>query len=194
MQGKKTYQEKLFTRFLLSERVPEQNFYRQLKSVLDLDYLYKLTEPFYGTTGQKSIDPMVFFKLCLVGYLENIISDRKLIDHCSMRLDILFFIGYDIDEELPWHSTIIRTRQLFPETVFEAVFTRVLAMCVDRGMVSGHTQAIDSAPVKANASMDTLELKDPEEELEEHLRKVRAISARDKKGPYRKSKGDRSDN
>lgn|SRR5690554_1010443 len=69
MQGKKTYQEKLFTRFLLSERVPEQNFYRQLKSVLDLDYLYKLTEPFYGTTGQKSIDPMVFFKLCLVGYL-----------------------------------------------------------------------------------------------------------------------------
>ena len=27
-------------------------------------------------------------------------------------------------------------------------------MCVERGMVSGHTQAIDSAPVKANASMD----------------------------------------
>jgi len=45
MQGKKTYQEQLFTHFLMSERVPEHNFYRQLKSVLDLNYLYQLTKP-----------------------------------------------------------------------------------------------------------------------------------------------------
>ncbi|WP_421804268.1 IS1182 family transposase [Flagellimonas sp.] len=193
MQGKKDYQEKLFNSFQLSERVPEDNFYRRLKGVLDLDFLYPLTEGHYGQSGQKSIDPVVFFKLCLVGYLENIISDRKLMEHCSMRLDILFFIGYDIDEELPWHSTISRTRQLFPEAVFGEVFTKVLAMCVERGMVSGHTQAIDSAPVKANASMDTLELKVPEEELESHLHKVRHISAMDREKPHRKSKGDRSD-
>jgi hypothetical protein len=60
-------------------------------------------------------------------------------------------------------------------------------------MVSGHTQAIDSAPVKANASMDTLELKVPEDELDEHLRKVCALSSMDKEEPHRKSKGDRSD-
>ncbi|WP_289064431.1 transposase, partial [uncultured Zobellia sp.] len=131
------------------------NFYRRLKEVLELRSLYGLTEGYYGNSGQKSIDPVVFFKLCLVGYLENIISDRKLMAHCSLRLDILYFIGYDIDEELPWHSTISRTRQLFPESVFEEVFTKVLRMCVEKGMVSGHTQAIDSAPVKANASMDT---------------------------------------
>ena len=59
-------------------------------------------------------------------------------------------------------------------------------------MVSGHTQAIDSAPVKANASMDTLEIKVPKEELEEHLHKVRAISAMDKQVPHRKSKEDKS--
>jgi len=188
MQGKKTYQEKLFTEFLLSERVPEHNFYRQLKSVLDLSYLYKLTEPFYGVTGQKSIDPVVFFKLCLVGYLENIISDRKLIQHSSMRLDILFFIDYDLDDKLPWHSTISRTRQLFPEDIFEEVFTNVLQMCIEKGMVSGHTQAIDSAPIKANASMDSLELKIPEEDLASHLQKIRHISAMDKEVPLRKSK------
>ena len=187
MQGKKTYQEKLFTRFLLSERIPEENFYRRLKSVLDLEDLYKLTKPYYGSSGQKSIDPVVFFKLCLVGYLENIISDRKLIEHCSMRLDILFFIDYDIDDELPWHSTISRTRQLFPEEIFEEVFTKVLKMCIDKGMVSGHTQAIDSAPVKANASMDSLELKVPEQDLEGHLAEVRHISHRDKE-VYRKAK------
>ncbi|WP_245628315.1 IS1182 family transposase [Croceitalea dokdonensis] len=193
MQGKKEYQEKLFAQFQLSERIPKNNFYRRLKGVLDLRFLYILTRPYYGESGQKSIDPVVFFKLCLVGYLENIVSDRKLIDHCSMRLDILYFIGYDIDEELPWHSTISRTRQLYPESVFEEVFTKVLAMCVDKGMVSGHTQAIDSAPVKANASMDTLELKVPEDELDEHLRKVRALSSMDKEAPHRKSKGDKSD-
>tara|TARA_B100000678_G_scaffold180836_1_gene151002 strand:+ start:281 stop:1858 length:1578 start_codon:yes stop_codon:yes gene_type:complete len=194
MQGKKVYQEQLFNSFQLSERVPPTNFYRRLKDALNLDFLYELTRGFYGSSGQKSIDPVVFFKLCLVGYLENIISDRKLIEHCSMRLDILYFIGYDIDEELPWHSTISRTRQLFPEEVFESVFTKVFSLCVEAGMVSGHTQAIDSAPVKANASMDSLELKVPEEELESHLRRVRHISAMDKEQPFRKSKEDKSDN
>ena len=181
MQGKKDYQDKLFAHFQLSERVPKHNFYRRLKEVLDLNFLYPLTKEYYGESGQKSIDPVVFFKLCLVGYLENIISDRDLIVHSSMRLDILFFLGYDIDEPLPWHSTISRTRQLYPEKVFEQVFTEILAMCVEKGMVSGHTQAIDSAPVKANASMDSLELKVPKEDLEAHLNSIRAISSMDKK-------------
>ena len=185
MQGKKEYQEKLFASFQLSERVPAHNFYRRLNDVLDLNFLYLLTRPYYGESGQKSIDPIVFFKLCLVGYLENIISDRDLIQHSGMRLDILFFLGYDIDEPLPWHSTISRTRQLYPETVFEEVFTKILSMCVEKGMVSGHTQAIDSAPVKANASMDSLELKVPKEDLEAHLNSIRAISSMDKKKlPY----------
>ncbi|MEM9649476.1 MAG: transposase, partial [Bacteroidota bacterium] len=187
MQGKKDYQEKLFTDFRLSERIPKENFYRQLKGCLHLDFLYPLTKQYYGDSGQKSIDPTVFFKLCLVGYLENIISDRKLIAHCSMRLDILYFLGYDIDEELPWHSTISRTRQLYPESVFEKVFTKILSLCIEKGMVKGHPQTIDSAPVKANASMDSLELKVPVEDLESHLRKIRHISSGDKQQPLRKS-------
>jgi transposase len=191
MQGQKEYQEKLFANFQLSDRVPKENFYRRLSEILDLHFLYKRTQPIYGDCGQKSIDPIVFYKLCLVGYLENIISDRKLIDHCSMRMDILFFLGYDIDEPLPWHSTISRTRQLFPEELFEQVFTQVLEMCIEKGMVSGHTQVIDSAPVKANASMDSLELKVPQEELDDHIQKIRHYNPVDE--PRRKSKEDKSD-
>ena len=173
MQGKKVYQEKLFTDFQLSKFVPRENFYRRLTAVLKLNFLYSKTKEYYGESGQKSIDPIVFFKLCLVGYLENLISDRKLIEHSAMRMDIRYFLGYDIDEALPWHITISRTRQLFPEAIFEEVFSEVLHLCVEAGMVSGHTQAIDAAPVKANASMDSLELKVPVDELEDHLRKVR---------------------
>lgn len=180
MLGKKHYQPKLFNAFNLAERIPENSFYRRLKRTIDFQFLYKLTGSYYGKCGQKSIDPVVFFKICLVGYLENIISDRRLIDHCAMRMDILFFLDYDIDEELPWHSTISRTRQLFPEPVFEEVFNKVFTKCVDKGMIAGHTQTIDSAMVKANASMDSLELKVPEETLDEHLRKVRVMSSADR--------------
>ena len=66
MQGKKVYQEKLFNSFSLSSRVPENNFYRLLKEAYNFDFLYELTEGFYGSSGQKSINPIVFFKLCLV--------------------------------------------------------------------------------------------------------------------------------
>jgi transposase len=187
MQGKKNYQEKLFTSFRLSDRIPKENFYRRLKEALNLEFLYPLTQKFYGDSGQKSIDPVVFFKICLVGYLENISTDRGVMNHCAMRLDILYFLGYDVDEELPWHSTISRTRQLFPEDIFEEVFTKVLKLCIEAGLVSGHTQAIDSAPVKANASMDSLEIKVPAEDLEEHLSKVRVQSSRDRKAKGNKA-------
>ena len=156
MQGKKHYTEKLFCNFQLSERVPTGNFYRNLKDQIDLQFVYKATQHHYGKEGQKSIDPVVFFKLLLVGYLENINSDRRLIEFCSMRLDVLYFLDYDIDEALPWHSTISRTRQLYGEEVFLDLFKAVLAMCISKGMVNGKRQAVDSAYIKANASLDSL--------------------------------------
>ena len=173
MQGKKDYQEKLFTSFQLSNYVPADNFYRRLKDVLDLHWLYKATEKYYGTEGQKSIDPVVFFKLILIGYLENLNSDRKIISHSKLRLDILFFLGYDLDEELPWHSTISRTRALYGEEVFKALFKQVLGLCVGKGMLSGRRQAIDSAFVKANASMDSLVEKQVIEDGEHYLDELR---------------------
>jgi transposase len=180
MQGKKKLSEKLFTHFQLSDRVPADNFYRRLKEVLNLQWLYKATKKYYGTEGQQSIDPVVFFKLMLIGYLENLGSDRRIINTASMRLDMLFFIGYDIDEPLPWHSTLSRTRQLYGEELFKQLFKEVLKQCIDSGMVAGCRQVMDSVAVKANASMDSLmekeilddseayadELKDKEEQTD----------------------------
>jgi transposase len=156
MQGRKAFEEKLFTNFKLSERVPADNFYRKLTETLDLRFLRNTTAPYYGTEGQESIDPIVFFKLILLGYLENLGSDRRIINTVSMRLDMLFFIGYNIDEPLPWHSTLSRTRQLYGDHVFKELFKKVLKMCIDKGMVSGRRQAVDSALIKANASMDSI--------------------------------------
>ena len=174
MQGNKTDDEKLFYQFSLQSRIPEGNFYRRLKTVLDLSFLKKKAAPLYGKCGHQSIDTAVFFKMVLVGYLENITSDRQLIDFCSMRMDILYFLNYNIDEPLPWHSTISRTRQLFGENLFEELFNKVLGLCIEKGMVAGHTQAVDAAFVKANASLDSLEIKkapcDPGEYISESFR------------------------
>lgn len=160
MQGKKDIQPKLMYQVDLNDLVPADNFYRKLNDCLDLQFLYAETAKYYGQEGQESIDPVVFFKICLVGYLNNINSDRRLIEYCSNCLDVRLYIKYDIDEPLPWHSTISRTRQLYGEEVFLQLFKRILSMCVEQGMVRGKRQAIDSAFIKANASLDSLEEKE----------------------------------
>ena len=156
MQGKKLFLDKEVARFRLSERVPPHNLYRRLAELVDWSFLHDETRALYSHTGQPSLDPVVFFKLVLVGRLENLVSDRRLVEHCALRLDILYFLGYEVDEELPWHSTVSRTRQLFPTAVFERLFDYVFAQCVAAGLVTGHTQAVDSAFVKANASLEGL--------------------------------------
>lgn len=156
MQGKKQYQEKLFVSFQLSDHVPEDNFYRRLKDLIDFNFLYKRTASYCGKEGQKSVDPIVFMKLMLVGYLENLNSDRRIVSTAKMRLDILYFLGYNLDEGLPWHSTLSRTRQLYGQEVFTEVFRTILKQCIDKGMIAGRRQAVDGVYVKANASLDSM--------------------------------------
>ena len=156
MQGRKELTPKMLYQVHLTDLIPEHNFYRLLDQSIDFRFLYKATSKYYGDEGQESIDPVVFFKICLVGYLNNINSDRKLIEYCSNCLDVRLFIRYDIDETLPWHSTISRTRQLYGEEVFLTLFKEVLKLCVSKGMIRGKRQAVDSVFIKANASMDSL--------------------------------------
>jgi len=156
MQGRKDFTPKMLYQVHLDTLVPADNFYRQLDATFDFHFIYKETKKYYGTEGQESIDPVVFFKIMLVGYLNNINSDRALLRYCANCLDVRLFLRYDIDEQLPWFSTISRTRQLYGEDVFLSLFKKVLSMCVDKGMVRGKRRAVDSAFIKANASMDSL--------------------------------------
>lgn len=175
MQGRHKFLDRKVLEFCLSDQIPKHNLYYRLKDVLQLEYLHELTKPYYGSCGQKSIDAEVFFKLCLIQHLENIDSDRKLMEVCSLRLDLRYFLGYNLGEALPCHSTLCRTRHLLPRHVFDKVFTHILSLCVDSGMVAGSVVAVDSAFVKANASIDSLELKVSKEELQQELKKARPV-------------------
>ena len=101
MQGQKQFTDQEVTRFRLSERVLAHNFYRRLVELIDWRFLYQETQALYSHTRQPSLDPVVFFKLVLIGRLENLVSDRRLVEHGALRLDILYFLGYEVDEDLP---------------------------------------------------------------------------------------------
>ena len=76
MQGKKECVPKMIYQVNLDDLVSKDN-YRLIAREIDFNFLYKATEKYYGTEGQESIDLVVFFKVCMVGYLNNIGSDRK---------------------------------------------------------------------------------------------------------------------
>ena len=69
-----------------------------------------------------------------------------------MRIDLLYFIDHDLEERVPDHSTLCKTRQLIPVEIFQKVFDHILGLCVHSGMVNGKIQAIDTAYINANAS------------------------------------------
>ncbi|WP_317166351.1 transposase [Spirosoma agri] len=85
LQGRKRDPQKLLTHFQLSSRIPKDNFYHRLKDTLHLAFLYEHTKVCYRSTGNPSIDSVVFFKFMLISYLQNITSDRKLVEHCATQ-------------------------------------------------------------------------------------------------------------
>ena len=167
------YTPKLFVNFRLDEQIPADNFYRILKQTLDLSFVYKETASVYSHTGRPGIDPVVFFKMLLVGYLENICTDRSLERLFQLRLDLLYFIDHDIGDRVPDHSTICKTRKRIPKEVFDKVFDHILKLCIDAGLVGGDTQSIDSAYIDANASIDRMaEIKLVDRDPDDYLREV----------------------
>lgn len=176
MLGKKKFEPKLMYNFTIDELVPEDNLYRQIDKFLDLRFVYKECEKLYGKTGKPSIDPVVFFKLELYGYFENIISDRELIRRANDSLAARYFLGYDIDEKLPWHSTISRTRGLISKETFENIFSKILELCYQTGLIAGKHQSIDSTLVEANASLESVERKEPKLTVEEYINKTYEVN------------------
>jgi transposase len=80
----------------LEELVPQVHFYRQLERTLDLSFVRKFVQTTYAGGGRPSIDPLVFFKLQLVLFFEDIRSERLLMRHAADRLSILWYLGYEL--------------------------------------------------------------------------------------------------
>jgi transposase len=88
----------------LEELVPKDHFYRRLEARLDLSFVRELVAPLYTNGGRPSVDPVVFFKLQLVMFFEDLRSQRQLMEVVADRLSLRWYLGYDLDE--PWHRRL----------------------------------------------------------------------------------------
>ena len=78
----------------LEELVSKDNFYRRLEEKLDLSFVRELVGDRYASVGRPSVDPVVFFKLQLVLFFEDLRSERRLMAVAADRLSIRWYLGY----------------------------------------------------------------------------------------------------
>jgi transposase len=140
----------------LEDLVPEENFYRRLEARLDLSFVRELVAPLYAEGGRPSVDPVVFFKLQLVMFFEGLRSERELMKVAADRLSLRWYLGYDLQEPLPDHSSLTRIRERFGLGVFRRFFERIVQECFDAGLVWGEELFIDATKVEADAAVDSL--------------------------------------
>jgi transposase len=130
----------------LEDLVPEDSFYRCLQERLDLSFVRELLEDLYAASGRPSVDPEVFFRLQLVMFCEGIRSERELMRIVSERLSVRWYIGYDLHEPLPDHSSLTRIRDRFGLSVFRAFFERGSYSCASRRACSGERSCTSMPP------------------------------------------------
>src|SRR3989441_6685029 len=140
----------------LEELVPSDHFYRHLERTLDLSFVREFVHETYAHGGRPSIDPVVFFKLQLVMFFEGIRSERQLMRHAADRLSVLWYLGYDLNEPLPDHSSLTRIRERYGVEVFHRFFDAIVEQCQQEKLVWGKELYVDSTQVNANADLDSL--------------------------------------
>lgn len=139
----------------IEDLVPQGHFLRKLKSVLDLTFVREETAHLYNRRlGRPPIDPVVLVKYLLVGYLYGIPSERQIEQRIQTDVALRWYLGIDLLERVPDHSTISQLRRRKPafRKVFRRLFERVVNQCIEEGLVSGRLVLTDSTHVKANAS------------------------------------------
>ena len=153
----------------LEDLVPADDFYRHLDRVLDLAFVRDLVRDTYAPAGRPSIDPVVFFRLQLVLFFEGLRSERQLLRVVADRLSLRWYLGYDLGERLPDHSSLTRIRDRYGLEVFRRFFEAIVERCQAAGLVWGKELYIDGTKVEANAALHSLR---PRFYVEAHLRRL----------------------
>ena len=156
MLGRRTFEPKLFYQVALEERVPEEHLPRRVAAAADFGFVRRLTARFCSHTGQPGVDPVVLFKMALIGWLYGVTSERRPADECRLNLAWMWFLGYDLDERPPDHSVLSKARSRFGVTTYRAFFAEIVRQCERAGLIRGDRLYVDSTLVEANASLDSL--------------------------------------
>jgi transposase-like protein DUF772/DDE family transposase len=158
---------------------PANPFYQRLNQVLDEagfdPFVDDLCRPYYFEGfGRPGVPPGVYFRMLFFGYFEGLGAQRALAWRCSDSRSAQAYLGVPPHQATPDHSSLSKIRQRLPERVHEQVFTFVLKLAEDRGLLPGKTVGVDSTLLEANASMKTIVQRASGDDWKSYLRKLAA--------------------
>jgi transposase len=149
-------EERLYYGLSLTAMIPEDHLLRRIREAVKFSFIWPLCRPYYSHTGRPSVDPVVLFKMLLIGYLYGISSERRLAQEISLNLAYRWFLGYDFDRPTPNHSVLSKARARFGPEVFETFFQRSIELCREAGLLEEGPVYVDSTLLRAAASVDSL--------------------------------------
>jgi transposase len=144
----------------IEDLMPQDHFLRDVNSAVDFNFIYEKVAHLYSDTGRPSIDPVIIAKILLIGYLYDIFSERKLMSEIQVNIAYRWFLGIDLDETIPDHSTLsqLRRRKFNDSRLFEDIFDEIVRKCIEIGLVTGETLLTDSTHIRANAANEKREI------------------------------------
>ena len=159
---------------------PANAFFQRLEQALaDMqfgDAVRRLAAPYYAQEaskgGQPGIAPEVYFKMLLVGFFENLPSERAIAARCADSLAIRAFLRYGLTERTPHHSSLTVIRQRLGAEVYTAVFTLILQALKAQRLLKGKHLLIDSSVLAANASLRSLRHRVTGERYREYVQRL----------------------
>jgi transposase len=129
---------------------------RKVARLVDFDFVYGEVKESYGYNGNVSVPPPMILKLMLLLVLYNVRSERELMATLAERLDWLWFLGLDLDSEIPDHSVLSKARKRWGVELFRRFFERIVWQCVGSGLVDGRKLFCDSSLIEADASLNSV--------------------------------------
>ena len=150
-------QEVLFIPGRLSDIIPDDHILKRINAAVSFSWVDDLVKDTYDERqGRPCIEPERALRLMLCGFLHGIAQDRKLMREAQVNVAYRWFCGYELDAQLPDHSSLTRIRQRWGAGRFRKIFEVVVKRCVEAGLIDGETLHCDGSLIRADVSWESL--------------------------------------
>lgn len=175
---------------LIEELVPKNHLLRRVNKYIDFSFIREKVRPYYcADNGRPSIDPIVLFKMILIGYLYGIRSERQLELEIQTNIAYRWFLGLKLTDPVPDHSTISfnRHRRFQNTEIFQEIFDEIVLLAIKHKMVAGRVLFTDSTHIKANANKRKFIIKKVQENTKQYIDSLNQAIEEDRKKHGKKS-------
>lgn len=167
----------------LEQLVPADHLLRSIERHIELDFIRAETVHLYSAdNGRPAVDPVVLFKMLMIGYLFGIRSERQLVREIQVNVAYRWFLGYRLTDKIPDASTISqnRRRRFAGTDIEQRIFDQIVQQAIGHGLIGGRVLYTDSTHVKANANKGKFESHTVEQRPQEYLAQLNAAIDEDR--------------